>query len=234
MGGYGYDLEVASARSSRSASLCANSLGLPMYSMPVQSAPGSRRGSTTLYNQSLLTPNLPINDLNGRRRSRSQSRGSLFAVGGSKNHPSTTSLDTPNSHPGSRRASKPSILIEPDPEVYAQFGGINPSLYLNPETEIKETFPENHLGRIYYNVHYDDITESFNVYIHRIRNLPKVTPEAGKIQKTYLKVCLLPDERSERKCTQNGIRSQSLIHRFAKIVSFRYPHKPCSREHYES
>ena len=52
---------------SRSASLCANSLGLPMYSMPVQSAPGSRRGSTTLYNQSLLTPNLPINDVNGRR-----------------------------------------------------------------------------------------------------------------------------------------------------------------------
>ena len=52
---------------SRSASLCANSLGLPMYSMPVQSAPASRRGSTTLYNQSLLTPNLPINDVNGRR-----------------------------------------------------------------------------------------------------------------------------------------------------------------------
>lgn len=60
------------------------------------------------------------------------------------------------------------------------------------------------MGRIYYNVHFDDITESFNVYIHRIRNLPKSTTEAGKIQKTYLKVCLLPDERSERKCTQNG------------------------------
>ena len=52
---------------------------------------------------------------------------------------------------------------------------------------ILQTFPENHLGRIYYNAHYDDSTESFNVYIHRIRNLPKVTPEAGKIQKTYLK-----------------------------------------------
>lgn len=52
---------------------------------------------------------------------------------------------------------------------------------------IIQTFPENHLGRIYYNAHYDDSTESFNVYIHRIRNLPKVTPEAGKIQKTYLK-----------------------------------------------
>ena len=61
------------------------------------------------------------------RRSRSQSRGSLFAVGGSKNHPSTTSLDTPNSHPGSRRTSKPSILIEPDPEIY---GKINSIIYL--------------------------------------------------------------------------------------------------------
>ena len=54
------------------------------------------------------------------RRSRSQSRGSLFAVGGSKNHPSSNSLDTPNSHPGSRRTSKPSILIEPDPEIYGK------------------------------------------------------------------------------------------------------------------
>lgn len=200
----GYDLDVPSARTSRSASLCANTLGLPMYNMPAQSAPGSRRGSTTLNNSSFLTPNLPINDNHGGRQSRSHSRGSLFAVGGIKNHPSSNSLDTPSSHPGSRRCSKPSILVEPDPEIYAQFGGINPSLYLNPEDETKETFPENHLGRIYYNAHYDDSTESFNVYIHRIRNLPKVTPEAGKIQKTYLKVCLLPDERSERKCTQNG------------------------------
>ena len=53
-------------------------------------------------------------------RSRSASRGSLFAVGGGKNHPSTTSLDTPNSHPGSRRTSKPCILLEPDPEIYGR------------------------------------------------------------------------------------------------------------------
>ena len=58
------------------------------------------------------------------RRSRSQSRGSLFAVAGSKNHPSSNSLDTPNSHPGSRRTSKPSILIEPDPEIYGKMNVI--------------------------------------------------------------------------------------------------------------
>ena len=52
---------------SRSASLCANTLGLPMYNMPAQSAPGSRRGSTTLNNSSFLTPNLPINDNHGGR-----------------------------------------------------------------------------------------------------------------------------------------------------------------------
>ena len=54
------------------------------------------------------------------RQSRSHSRGSLFAVGGIKNHPSSNSLDTPSSHPGSRRCSKPSILVEPDPEIYGK------------------------------------------------------------------------------------------------------------------
>ena len=44
------------------------------------------------------------------------------------------------SAPGSRRGSRPSISIEPeaDPESYAQYGGINPSLYLNPEQFDKE------------------------------------------------------------------------------------------------
>merc|ERR1719312_1388973 len=106
-------------------------------------------------------------------------------------------LETPSSNPSSRRNSKPSVSIEPDPEEYAQFGGINPSLYLNPEPAEKEVFPENHLGRIYYTVTYEAVSESLKVNIQRIKNLPKSTPEAGKTNKVYLKVCLLPDERSE-------------------------------------
>lgn len=54
-------------------------------------------------------------------RSRSQSRGSLFGAGGNKNSTSTTSLDSTNSHPGSRRVSRPSILVEPDPEIYGEY-----------------------------------------------------------------------------------------------------------------
>ena len=50
-----------------------------------------------------------------------------------------------------------------------------------------QVFPENHLGRIYYNIEYDACAESLNVYIQRIRNLPKSTPEAGKTNKTYIK-----------------------------------------------
>jgi len=70
----------------------------------------------------------------------------------------------------------------------AQFGGINPSLYLNPEQfDKEEDFPENHLGRVYYNIYYDEIDEAFNVYIQRIRNLPKSTAQAGKTNKTYIK-----------------------------------------------
>ena len=51
---------------SRSASLCNNTLCLPTYNMPAQSAPGSRRGSTTLYNTSLLAP-ISQSDVNGKR-----------------------------------------------------------------------------------------------------------------------------------------------------------------------
>ena len=43
------------------------------------------------------------------------------------------------------------------------------------------------MGRIYYNVNYDATAESLHVYIQRIKNLPKSTPEAGKTNKTYIK-----------------------------------------------
>ena len=57
-------------------------------------------------------------------RSRSHSKGSLFAVGGKQSpigQKTSTSLDTPNSHPGSRRCSRPSIVLEPDPEIYGAY-----------------------------------------------------------------------------------------------------------------
>ena len=70
----------------------------------------------------------------------------------------------------------------------AQFGGINPSLYLNPEQfDKEEDFPEHHLGRVYFNIYYDEIDEALNVYIQKIRNLPKSTIQAGKTNKTYIK-----------------------------------------------
>ena len=111
-------------------------------------------------------------------RSRTNSRGTLYK--GTRRNSSKGSFDSQtNSQPGSRRCSKPSILVEPDPETYgwftkhyiiihsayenknfciihlisitsiciarlltyllsAQFGGINPSLYLNPEPEARE------------------------------------------------------------------------------------------------
>ena len=70
----------------------------------------------------------------------------------------------------------------------AQYGGINPSLYLNPELFNKEeNFPENHLGRVFFNIHYEEIEEALHVYIHKIRNLPKFTRHAGMTNKTYLK-----------------------------------------------
>ena len=72
--------------------------------------------------------------------------------------------------------------------LLAQYGGINPSLYLNPELFNKEeNFPENHLGRVFFNINYEEMEEALYVYIHKIRNLPKFSRHAGMTNKTYLK-----------------------------------------------
>lgn len=216
IGGGAGGLDVPTIKTSRSASLCVNSLGVPLINSPAASAPGSRRGS----NNSLCNPNptllYPDNCQKGRR-SRSQSRSSLW--GGLS---PGSGLETPTSNPSSRRNST-QVMHEPNPEEYAQFGGINPSLYLNPEPAEKEVFPENHLGRIYYSVNYDSTSESLTVKLQRIRNLPKSTPEAGKTNKTYIKVCLLPDERSERKVTQNGDGFAELNPTFFDSIVFQAP-----------
>ena len=52
---------------------------------------------------------------------------------------------------------------------------------------IFQTFPENHLGRVYYNVYYDYISEELTVQIQRIKNLPKSTRDSGITNKTYMK-----------------------------------------------
>ena len=68
-------------------------------------------------------------------------------------------------------------------------GGLDPSLYLDPDRleEKTETFPENHLGRIYFSMTFDYATESLSVLIKKIRNLPKSTKESGVTNKTYVK-----------------------------------------------
>lgn len=192
-------LDIPTIKTSRSASLVVTT-SFPIVQnatpggTPDKSAPTSRRGSAQTIANGYLGPD-------ERRRSRASSKGSIFDFLAT---PSSTALLSASA-PNSRRGSRPSISVEPDPESYAQFGGINPSLYLNPEQfDEEEDFSDNHLGRVYYNVHYDDVDEALNVYIQKMRNLPKSTPEAGKTNKTYIKICLLPDERSERKCTQQG------------------------------
>ncbi|XP_023347965.1 uncharacterized protein LOC111716722, partial [Eurytemora carolleeae] len=80
--------------------------------------------------------------------------------------------------------------------------GFNPKLYQKNPEEQEEKFPENHLGRIFYNLSYEVDKETLSVRIINIKNLPNNPKEFGKIYKSYLAVCLLPDERSERKVYQ--------------------------------
>lgn len=216
-------LDIPTIKTSRSASLVVTSLGLPTIQnatptsghSPDLTAPNSRRGSAASNTSaSYLGTQHEL-----RRRSRASSRGSIFDL---LNAPNQNLMSA--SAPGSRRGSRPSISIEPeaDPESYAQYGGINPSLYLNPEQfDKEEDFPDDHLGRVYYNLYYDEIDEALNVYIQRIRNLPKSTSQSGKTNKTYIKICLLPDERSERKCTQQGDSFAELNPNFSENVVFQ-------------
>jgi len=211
----------------RSASLVVTSLGLPIVqnATPTDdlSAPNSRRGSATTIGSGYLGPQ------GESRKSRDNSRrGSVLDLLNAPNQGFMTA-SAPGSHCGSRRGSNAGIFIEPEqnPESYAKFGGINPSLYLNPEQfDKEEDFPEDHLGRVYYSIYYDEIDEALNIYINRIRNLPKSTPQAGKTNKTYIKICLLPDERSERKCTQHADTFAELNPSFSENIVFQV--SPCA------
>eukprot|EP00094_Tigriopus_californicus_P012895 TCALIF_12468-PA protein Name:"Similar to SYT15 Synaptotagmin-15 (Homo sapiens)" AED:0.03 eAED:0.03 QI:0/0.9/0.81/1/0.9/0.81/11/60/536 len=186
-----------SKKSNRSASLSVSSLGINHPSLNNLGAPNrltsERRAST---NSIYLTPSHSP----AGRRSRSQSKGSIYMWTPPNKSPASSA-------PGSRKNSKPSICIEPAPEVVgnALLGGLNPSLYLDPEKSDKEeTFPENHLGRLYFSIYYNSMSEALSVLIKKIRNLPKCTKESGITNKTYVKICLLPDERSQRRCSPSG------------------------------
>ena len=78
--------------------------------------------------------------------------------------------------------SRPLVFIENSPE-YERFM----YCYFLRSFIPTQDFPDDHLGRVYYNLYYDEIDEALNVYIQRIRNLPKSTPQAGKTNKTYIK-----------------------------------------------
>ena len=50
-----------------------------------------------------------------------------------------------------------------------------------------QTFPSDHLGRIYFSLTFDYATESLSVLIKKIKNLPRSTKEGGITNKTYVK-----------------------------------------------
>ena len=50
-----------------------------------------------------------------------------------------------------------------------------------------QTFPADHLGRIYFSLTFDYTTESLSAHIRKIKNLPRSTKEGGITNKTYVK-----------------------------------------------
>ena len=50
-----------------------------------------------------------------------------------------------------------------------------------------QTFPDNHLGRLYFSIQYEITNETLSVLIKKIKNLPKCTKESGFTNKSYVK-----------------------------------------------
>lgn len=63
---------------------------------------------------------------------------------------------------------------------------INLLRYLTSDSYL-QTFPENHLGRIYFSLTFDYATETLSCLIKKMKNLPKSTRESGITNKTYVK-----------------------------------------------
>ena len=52
---------------------------------------------------------------------------------------------------------------------------------------VLQTFPADHLGRIFFSLTFDYTTESLSAHIKKIKNLPRSTKEGGITNKTYVK-----------------------------------------------
>ena len=61
------------------------------------------------------------------------------------------------------------------------------SFFALSSLSVLQTFPADHLGRIFFSLTFDYTTESLSAHIKKIKNLPRSTKEGGITNKTYVK-----------------------------------------------
>uniref|UniRef100_A0A8C6JCD9 Uncharacterized protein n=1 Tax=Melopsittacus undulatus TaxID=13146 RepID=A0A8C6JCD9_MELUD len=72
-------------------------------------------------------------------------------------------------------------------------GTINPELYKFPEDQSETDFPEGNIGRLWFSIEYDQESERLLVSLIKVR---KLQPPAADSCSPFVKIYLLPDERS--------------------------------------
>ncbi|XP_057277590.1 synaptotagmin-15-like isoform X1 [Pezoporus wallicus] len=72
-------------------------------------------------------------------------------------------------------------------------GTINPELYKFPEDKSETDFPEGNIGRLWFSIEYEQESERLLVSLIKVR---KLQPPAADSCSPFVKIYLLPDERS--------------------------------------
>uniref|UniRef100_T1KC97 C2 domain-containing protein n=2 Tax=Tetranychus urticae TaxID=32264 RepID=T1KC97_TETUR len=103
-------------------------------------------------------------------------------------------------------------------------GGLNPDLYriggLDPDED--DDFPDNHRGRIWFKVHYEEKNEQLSVNLLKIKNLPSRVKGSINCSDPFVRIFLLPDGR---RYVQSKVKKKTCNPRFDETFVFQVPNK---------
>ncbi|XP_049800212.1 synaptotagmin-15-like, partial [Schistocerca nitens] len=105
-------------------------------------------------------------------------------------------------------------------------GAIDPSLYRGAlGLDENMSFPEDHLGRVWFSVRYEPATEKLLVSLLKARNLPSRTVATVNACDPFVRLHLLPDER---RCLQSKQKKKTCNPYFDETFVFQVPSKNVS------
>ncbi|XP_053209596.1 synaptotagmin-15-like [Panonychus citri] len=104
-------------------------------------------------------------------------------------------------------------------------GGLNPELYriggVDPDGE-DDDFPDNHRGRIWFKVNYEEKNEQLTINLLKIKNLPSRVKGSVNCSDPFVRIYLLPDGR---RYVQSKVKKKTCNPRFDETFVFQVPNK---------